>query len=1043
MYRSLLAGTALAAIAQPLAAQTVINTARTTPVRTSTVADGQPNDVRIDAAGSVTVTSGNAVTVDSDNDVTNAGKIAIANADNASGIFVSGPRTADIVNTGTITVDETYSPTDTDNDGDIDGPFALGQGRSGIRIDGALTGNVRQSGTILVEGNQSAGVRIAGPLTGAFVHDGKTTVTGNQSVGVALGDISGNVRLAGEIGVKGAGSQGAVLAGDLGGALRVQSAITATGYRTVPAPGDTSRLDADDLLQGGSALVIEGNVAKGIIFEVAPANQVASDNDEDKDGIEDAKEGNTKIVSYGSAPAVAIGSADRDIAIGATEGTASQFGIILSGTVLGDGVYNGVAGTGMRLGGRGGNVSIANGMLVNGSIGAAALNADATALDVAAGTSLPELRNAGTISATVTGTTGGRAAAVLVGESASLPVLKNSKTITATTVKDGSAYAILDRSGTLALVENSGSISATGAQAGSGRNIAIDLSARTGDSTIRQTVVGSGIAAPSITGDIRFGSGSDLLDIADGKVSGDVSFGAGVNRLNLSGDAQFSGNADFGGGAGFLNLANTAFFSGKLLGAQNLAVGVSGGTLVVTGPTTIASLDVGATGVIGATVGGPAGDATAITVSGNATFAKGAKIKIRLSDITNAEGTFAVIIAGSLVGAGDLAADSALVPFLYKATLAVVGNTINVDIDRKATADLGLNASEAAAFDKLFVALGEDDDVADIFLSIGEAELFQNYVAVTLPDHAGGTFEGISQGLRTFNRQFMDPDSPFDEVGKLRVIGDFASWNADKDRGETAAFDLSGLGFRGGLEYLTGIGAFGITATWLWSEHTTPFDASVIGNSYEAGAHWRGKFGPVLGFASAGFGKSDLSGNRQFSGGSGPDAVSYTIERAWDGDFVSASGGIAVEGGSQFFFFRPSLTIDYLRLSEDGYEETGGGDALNLTVEDRSSKELALNAGLALGVDLWGMQARDSTWFRLEGEGGWRELLTSDLGATIARYGDGEQFVLTPEGRDSGWFTRVRALGGDGSYRIAGELGLEEQFGQVGYSLRASLRFGW
>ena len=53
------------------------------------------------------------------------GKIAIANADNASGIFVSGPRTADVVNTGTITVDETYSPTDTDNDGDIDGPFAL------------------------------------------------------------------------------------------------------------------------------------------------------------------------------------------------------------------------------------------------------------------------------------------------------------------------------------------------------------------------------------------------------------------------------------------------------------------------------------------------------------------------------------------------------------------------------------------------------------------------------------------------------------------------------------------------------------------------------------------------------------------------------------------------------------------------------------------------------------------------------------------------------------------------------------------------------
>jgi hypothetical protein len=96
-----------------------------------------------------------------------------------------------------------------------------------------------------------------------------------------------------------------------------------------------------------------------------------------------------------------------------------------------------------------------------------------------------------------------------------------------------------------------------------------------------------------------------------------------------------------------------------------------------------------------------------------------------------------------------------------------------------------------------------------------------------------------------------------------------------------------------------------------------------------------------------------------------------------------------------------------------------------------------------VGFDLWGMQARDKAWFRLETEGGWRELLTSDLGQTVARYGDGEEFVLTPEGRDSGWFARARALGGDGTYKISGEVGLEEQFGQIGYSLRASLRFGW
>lgn len=1049
MHRTLLAGTALVAIAQPLvlgslAAQTVISTPRTTPVVTSTASNGQPADVRIETAGSVTVTSGTAVTVDSNNNVTNAGNITISNADNATGILVTGPRTATITNSGTITIDETYTPTDSDNDGDLDGLFAIGTGRAAIRIDGALTGNLVHTGTILVEGNNSAGIRASGPITGTVTHEGRTTVAGNNSVGVALGDVSGNVRLAGEITVRGGASQGALLAGDLGGALRVQSAITVTGYRSVPAPADVTRLDADDLLQGGSALVIEGNVAKGIIFEIAPADAVAGDNDEDKDGIEDAREGNTRIFAYGSAPAVQIGGAD-DIAIGATEGTANNFGIVMAGTILGDGVYAGANGTGMRVGGRGGDVAIANGMQVNGQIGGASRGGNATALELAAGTTLPELRNNGTIAAAVSGTTGtGQATAVLIGEGAALPVLRNARSITAASIKDGSAVAILDRSGTLGLIENSGAISATGADGTSTRNVAIDLSARTGDTIIRQTVVAAGITAPAITGAVRFGSGNDLLDLADGALTGNVFFGGGTNRLQLSGDAVHIGNADFGGGTGTLSLAGTAGFSGRLFNAQNVAVNLSGGTLALNGPTSIASLNVSATGVIGATLGGAAGTDTAITVTGNAAFAEGAKIRIRLSDLNTAGGTYAVISAGSLTGASNLTADSALVPFLYKAALAVSGNTINVAINRKATADLGLNTSEGAAFDELFAALGEDDDVADLFLSIGNAEVFQAYVAQTLPDHAGGTFEGLSSGLRTFDRHFMDPNAPFDQEGKFRIIADFANWNATKDRGRSADFDLSGLGFRGGVEYLTALGAVGVTGSWLWNKHESgPLDNSVLGDSYEGGVHWRGKFGPVIGFARVGAGKSDFSGSRVFAGGSGEDAVNLTINRDWSGNFVSASGGVSVEGGGQFFFFRPSLVVDYLRLKEDGYEETGGGDALNLTVDGRSSKEVGINGAVAVGVDMWGMQARDSGWFRLEAEGGWRELLTSELGATRAAYGEGAQFTLTPEGRDSGWFARARALGGDGSYKIAGEVGLENQFGNIGYSLRASVRFGW
>lgn len=1022
--RMLLAGTALAALAHPLAAQTVINTARTTPVATSTANNGQASDLRIDTAGSVTVTSGTAVTVDSNNALTNAGTIRITDANDATGIRVTAGRTANVTNSGTITIDETYTPTDTDNDGDLDGPFATGSGRTAIRIEGALTGNLSHTGTITVEGNQSAGIRALGPVTGTVTVEGRTNVIGNQSVGVQLGAVSGEVKLGGEIAVRGEGARGVVLGGDLGSVLRVQGSIAVTGYRTVPAPSDTSRLDADDLLQGGSALVVEGNAARGILFETVGQTS-------------------PRVIAYGAAPAVQIGGASA-ITVGATQGTANGFGIVQSGTILGDGVYAGVNGTGMRLGGRGGTVAVANGIQVNGQIGGAARNANAAALHLAAGASTPELRNAGTIAANVTGTTTGQATAVLIDAGAALPVIRNSRNITAATIKDGTAVAIRDLSGTLGLVENSGAISASGAEAGSGRNVAIDLSARTADSVIRQTVVAAGVTAPSITGDIRFGSGNDLLELADGSMTGNVAFGGGTNRLAMSGDALFNGTADFGGGAGFLTLANTAVFNGRLAGAQNVAVSVGSGTFALTGPATIASLDVGANGVIGATLGGAAGSNTAITVTGAASFGTGTKLRIRLADLNTAVGTHTVIAAGSLSGANNLTADSALVPFLYKAALAVSGNTINVAITRKATSELGLNRTEAAAFDPLLAALSKDGKVADLFLGINTAEVFQAFVAQTLPDHAGGTFEGLSKGLRAFDRHFMDPNSPFEQEGKFRIIADFANWNADKERGESAAFDLSGLGFRGGVEYLTSLGAFGVTGSWLWNKHTSgPFDNSVLSDSYEAGAHWRGTFGPVTGFARVGAGKADFSGSRIIAGGTGASAVNYTIERAWSGDFVTATGGVAIEGGGQFFFFRPSVVVDYLRLKEDGYTETGGGNALNLTVEGRSSKEVAVNGGVAVGADLWGMQARDRGWLRLEGEGGWRELLTSELGATRARYNTGAQFTLTPEGRDSGWFARARVLGGDGSYKIAGEAGLEEQFGQIGYTLRASIRLGW
>lgn len=1065
MHRTLLAGTALACLAVPLAAQTTVEDKRTQPIRTSQLKNGAGDAVRVTDKGSIELGSGAAIAVDSDHGATNEGKIVVTNADGASGIEVIGDRAAEIVNTGTITIDETYTPTDIDNDKDLDGPFAVGTDRAAIRVRGDLTGALRHSGIIAVEGNQSAGIVIGGTLRGNLVHDGKTGVTGDDAVGVDAGDITGDVRLAGTIAAMGEGAVGARLRGDIDGALVVQGDIAATGYRYPTPPADTTKLDADDLLQGGSALVVEGDVAKGIVFAIPPKDANKDDPDEDKDGIEDAKEGSAKVVSYGAAPAVVIGASARDIAIGAVPGSGSKFGLIVDGAIVGNGVYAGVDGNGLAIGGRGGAVTIANGVAVSGSVAASSLDADATALRMGAGATTPELRNAGAIGA-ATGKTGtGTATAVAIDQGATLPFLRNSGTIQATAGNENArAVAVVDASGTLRLIENSGKIVAEGAKAGSGRNVAIDLTAVTAGATLRQTAVGAGIAAPVIDGDVLFGSGSDLFEIADGKVSGTVDFGTGQDRLTLSGDAQFAGTVkfgapgaavslagssafagqtDFAGGAATLSLSDKAAYAGRLTGSQNLAVTVAGGTLDLAVPTTIGSLDVGDKGVIVATLSRDPAQGSALTVGGTASFAKGAKLKLRVTDIAKAEGSYTVIRAGTLTGAGDLTSDDTLVPYMYKAALAVdqAAGLISVDIARKATADLGLNRAQSAAFDPLYAALAEDEKIAGVFLGITDKDLFAATLEQALPDHAGGAFEGVGLGVRTMARRLADADGPMDQVGKLRFVFDAAGWDSTKNRQDTAGYDLDGLGFSGGVELLTGIGRFGIGGSWLWNRYKSMAENTVSSSTYEGALYWRGDWGAFSAFARGAYGFSDFEGSRYFRGMNGSEKIERRIEREWSGKVASFVAGASVEGGGQYFFMRPSVMVDYVKLSEDGYAETGAGDALALTIAERSSDELGVSLGSAAGFDLFGMGRGDRFWMRVEVEGGWREILAGELGATTARFGDGESFTLLPEQHASGWFARLRGQGGDESYTVTGELSLEERNSEIGYALRGSINF--
>lgn len=1068
MPRYLLASTAILAIAATagVAHAEDVTTKKTTPLSTSTIKAGAADAINITKDGSVVVTSGTAVTQDSNNAVANGGTIAINNADGSAGIVSVAGTSGDIVNTGAITIDEPYTPTDTDKDGDLDGPFALGSNRFGIRTDGDHTGKITNSGTITVEGNNSAGIALGGKLTGAFTHDGTTSVLGDNTVGIDTRGIDGNVRLAGTVTAQGKDAIGARFGGDVNGAMVVQGSISATGYRYTTPPADVSKLDADDLLQGGSALIVEGSVSGGIVLAVPPKDTDPAKPDEDGDGIDDAKEGSAKVQSFGSAAAMVVGATDRAIAIGPVAGTASKFGLQIDGIVAGNGLYSGVDANGLVIGGRGGAVSVANGIGVAGSVTAVSNGASATALRLGAGATTPVLQVTGTV-----GASGGKAAsaittAVAIDAGASLPTIQNSGTIKAVAGgDDGTAVAVRDASGSVNLIENSGTISATGAKAGSGRNIAIDLSAATGGVTVKQTQVGTGFTAPSIVGDIRLGAGDDVLDVADGTLTGDVAFGGGNNALTVRGDAvqtgnvtfgggtdsvalsgtsAFTGAVDFGAGGGSLTLADTARFSGTLANAGGVAVKMTGGLLDIAKPATIGSLDVGEKGVVLVTLNKAAGAGSAITVGGAANFAKGATLGIRLADVATAEGSYQVLTADSLTGRDGLETNTDLVPYMFKASLDkdAAANTIVVDVARRSIEELGLNRSGAAAYDAVFAVLGKDAEIGKVFLGITNGDQFRQSVAALLPDHAGGSFEGISLASRSLARQLQDPQSPIAASGRFSTTINMNIWNSQKSTGQSADYDLNGYAWSATAEYDTGYGKVGGTFAYIWNDHKSGGISKIDSKSYEFAAHWRGKFGPVSGFARGSWGHTSFDGQRDFAGVIDGETVRRTMDGNWNGNFVTFAGGAAVEGGSQFFFFRPAVTVDYVRLKEDGYTETGG-KGLDLTVASRKSDETAVNGGMTLGVDLAGMRARDENWFRIETEGGWREIVSGGVGDTVAHFEGGETFTLKGDDATSGWFARLRAIGGSSGFTLGGELSAEDRHDHVNLALRGSITIGW
>ena len=1010
-------------------AETVITTAVTTPLATATAANGGPDDLRVAATGSVKSTSGTAVTLNSNNRLTVEGAVAIQNADNATAVLVQGGRTGELKLSGALTVDETYEPADADKDGDPDGAFAKGTGRYGVRVTGAeaFHGAILSTGAITVEGNESAGILLETAIDGAL-KTGGVAVTGDRSFGVrARGAIGGDVLVNGNVQAIGKDAIGLSLEDAVSGRLVIDHAITATGYRFTTRPADTSKLDADDLLQGGPAVRIQGDIKGGVLIDAPPADLDPKDADEDKDGVPDAQETTGTLTVYGAAAALSVGSASRTVRLGAG---AAGFGLDIRGVVQAQGVYDGVTATGVQLGGQGQAVILDGGLRVSGQVIAAAAKADATALRFGAGANAPILANSGVLKATSTEAASVQAVRIEAG--AVLPALNNTGAITAGVAgSKGNATAILDAAGAIRTLTNTNqiaaSVTASGAEPVTGRAIALDLRANTAGVTVRQSANAASTITPAITGDVLFGAGAARLELLAGKLDGAVAFGTGADVLVIDGGAKLTGAlTDAGGG---------------------LSVEIVKGRLTATNAQVVAltRLNLGAGGELVMSLDPAAKASTRFDVAGAATLAAGAKIGLRLtSKLTEAQ-SYTLIKAGALT-AGTL--DQSLLgttPWLYKATLRVdqPQNAVVADVRRRTAAEAGLNAAEAKAYEAVFANFDRDVAVRDALLAKTDAAGFARLYDQFLPDHAGGLFEVMAQASRASGRA-VDQDAPNLAGDGVRLWTQELAFIVRRDLDRTSSYDATGFGVAGGAETpSTDLGVLGLQTSFLGvnvDEKGAAAAESLDGSLLQVGAYWRGGSDGLSATVSVNGGYAWLKSNRTVS-----DAalgLSRTAKSDWSGKTlaVHADLGWRLEAGR--LYARPQLTADYFLLKEDARRETGGGAAVDLTVDARTGEQLAAFAGVTLGAD-WSEES--ALVWSPELTLGWRQVSGDGAGVTTARFvAGGPAFsIAAPDANGGGAVARL-ALRAQGQYvDLVVEAGGEVREDYQAYDARVAVRMAF
>lgn len=1078
MQRKVLVATVAAApllaMAFAASAETSVSTARTTPIATSTATGTAADDIRVTAEGSIKpTTAGAIVTIDSNNKVTNLGTIGTTGVNDGVGVLIIGGRTGSLTNSATISLLEDYTATDTDSDGDLDGVFAQGSNRIGVRLTnaGTFTGDIVNSATgiISIEGNNSAGMLLEGPVVGNVTNLGSISVTGDNAYGVRIAaPVTGKVTMGGAINVQGVGAVAQAIDSNITGALVLQGATSATGYRYTSRPNTLdalNKLDADDLLQGGPAVRIAGDVTGGVLLQgVNYSTKIGTDGVTTTTTISSSSTGTSSISAFGSAPALQIGSASQNVTLGAVGTGDNAYGLIAKGTIGASGVYNGVSATGLSIGAGGGRTTtIAGGVRNDGQISATTYEADATGVILNSGATANEILNRGAIVTTSSSFAGSgvtaNARGVVLGAGSTTTSIRNIGGISASrTGETGDAVAILDQAGTLKTITNTGTIRALLAAptfksdgtaatvTAGGQAIALDLRANNSGVTYTQsgpvdftstttfpstdTVTSadssSTTVAPTTIGDVLFGGGDDTLNLWSGSLLGAMSFGAGQDRLSIDGGAVALGRLSDSDG--------------------RLDIAVANGSLGIVNTDTInvSSLTVGSKAKLLFSADPAAGANTKLVVSGATNIATGAELGIRLANLVKAPTTFTVIQGSNItvgtIGNGLLAES----PYLYVATSRADTNNVYIDVRRRSAAEIGFNQAEASAYDAVFAALGTDSTLAANFLTQSTRDGFRDLYDQMLPDQGEGMFAALQSVNQQVSAATMFRPDPGDRYGPDSVWVQEINSLTRRDTDQTLGSDTQAFGFVAGYEAMGDAGgALGLTLAYVSvEEHDTvaKVGEQTTASFVQTGAYWRRSVGGWRFNTGGGVGYGFFQGDRRFiSPDTNADGVSDLVLKNtadWKGLTANAYAGAAYEQKFGRFFARPEGRLDYVWLREGKRAEKGGGDGFDLTVDKRTSSNLSGELGVVFGADFG-----KNVWWRPEVRVGYRQTLAGSVGDTVARFKNGNPFTLAALDDKDGAVTAGFALraGTPMSY-LAIEGGVEAAKKQKRYNLRLAGR---